>query len=127
MQAAGSKRVNLHQSAINQAFLKLVKQIVAELAAHGSKDAMYRTEDGYTVLKDEDALGKWEYDLQVRLQRMPKYESVYQNQLLMQLVQMGTLPAGAAFELMDLSNKEAIVTAIRTVEGVKQDGSEGDE
>lgn len=127
LQAAGSKRVNLHQSAINQAFLKLVKQIVAELAAHGSKDAMYRTEDGYTVLREEDALGKWEYDLQVRLQRMPKYESVYQNQLLMQLVQMGTLPAGAAFELMDLSNKEAIVTAIRTVEGVKPNGNEDDE
>jgi len=122
LQAAGSKRVNLHQCAINQAFLKMVRQVVAELAAHGSRDAMYRTEDGYTVLTDEDALGSWEYDLQVRLQRMPKYESVYQNQLLLQLVQMGTLPAGAAFELMDLSNKEAIVKAIRTTEGGKTDG-----
>lgn len=122
LQAAGSKRVNLHQSAINQAFLRMVRQIVAELAANGSKDAMYRTEEGYTVLSSEDALGKWEYDLQVRLQRMPKYESVYQNQLLMQLVQMGTLPAGAAFELMDLSNKEAIVKAIRTTEGERANG-----
>lgn len=122
LQAAGSKRTNLHQSAINQAFLKMVRQIVAELAANGSRDAMYRTEEGYTILGDEDALGKWEYDLQVRLQRMPKYESVYQNQLLMQLVQMGTLPAGAAFELMDLSNKEAIVKAIRTTEGGNLNG-----
>ena len=122
LQAAGSKRVNLHQSAINQAFLKMVRQIVAELAANGSKDAAYRTDEGYTVLSQEEAAGEWEYDLQVRLQRMPKYESVYQNQLLMQLVQMGTLPAGAAFELMDLSNKEAIVKAIRTTKGGITDG-----
>ncbi len=127
LQAAGSKRVNLHQATINQAFLRMVRQIVSDLAAYGSRDVSYRTEDGYAALDDGDALGAWEYDLQVRLQRMPKYESVYQNQLLMQLVQMGTLPAGAAFELMDLSNKEAIVNAIRTMEGgMKENGRDED-
>ena len=104
---------------------QMVRQVVAELAAHGNADEMYRTQEGYTVLSQEDALGKWEYDLQVRLQRMPKYESVYQNQLLLQLVQMGTLPAGAAFELMDLSNKEAIVKAIRGNEGGEENGTAG--
>ena len=38
------------------------------------------------VLEPQDAPGSWEYDLQVRLQRMPRYASVYQNQLLLQRV-----------------------------------------
>lgn len=117
LQAAGSKRTNLHQSTINQAFLRMVRQVVSNLCAYGSRDACYRTQEGYAVLGREDALGEWEYDLQVRLQRMPKYESVYQNQLLMQLLQMGLLPAKAAFGLMDLSNKEAILKAIDETEG----------
>ena len=124
LQAAGSKRTNLHQATINQAFLKMVRQIVANLAAFGSRDRSYRTDDGYAVLEPRDAPGAWEYDLQVRLQRMPRYESVYQNQLLLQLVQMGALPAGAAFALMDLSNKEAIVKAIRNSEGGNQNGNQ---
>ena len=124
LQAAGSKRTNLHQATINQAFLKMVRQIVANLAAFGSRDASYRTDEGYAVLEPQDAPGSWEYDLQVRLQRMPRYESVYQNQLLLQLVQMGVLPAGTAFELMDLSNKEAIVKAIRNSEGGNQNGNQ---
>lgn len=123
LQAAGSKRTNLHQATINQAFLKMVRQIVANLAVYGSQDTSYRTQDGYAVLSQQDALGKWEYDLQVRLQRMPKYESVYQNQLLMQLVQMGTLSPGTAFALMDLSNKEAIVKAIKGAEGENEHGT----
>ena len=120
LQAAGSKRTNLHQAAINQAFLKMVRQIVSNLAACGTKDVFFRTEEGYQVLKTADALGDWEYDLQVRLQRMPQYESVYQNQLLMQLVQMGTLSPETGFALMDLSNKEAILKGIR--KGVNTDG-----
>lgn len=124
LQAAGSKRTNLHQATINQAFLQMVRQIVANLAAFGSRDTSYRTQDGYAVLEPQDAPGAWEYDLQVRLQRMPRYESVYQNQLLLQLVQMGVLPAGAAFQLMDLSNKEAIVKAIRTTEGGQNHGNQ---
>lgn len=121
LQAAGSKRTNLHQATINQAFLTMVRQVVSNLSAYGSKDASYRTDKGYAVLGQEDALGKWEYDLQVRLQRMPKYESVYQNQLLMQLLQMGAMPVRTAFQLMDLSNKEAILKAIEETEGEEQD------
>ncbi len=120
LQAAGSKRSSLHQAAINQAFLKMVRQIVANLAAFGTKDVCFRTEEGYQVLSAADALGNWEYDLQVRLQRMPQYESVYQNQLLMQLISMGTLAPETGFALMDLSNKEAILKGIR--KGVNTDG-----
>jgi hypothetical protein len=123
LQAAGSKRTNLHQATINQAFLTMARQVVSNLSAYGSRDASYRTADGYAVLGKEDALGKWEYDLQVRLQRMPKYESVYQNQLLMQLLQMGAMPAKTAFRLMDLSNKEAILKAIEETEGETQNGT----
>lgn len=132
LQAAGSKRTNLHQATINQAFLKMVRQVVSNLCTFGSRDASYHTKDGYAVLGQQDALGQWEYDLQVRLQRMPKYESVYQNQLLMQLVQMGALPAKMAFALMDLSNKEVILRAIeeaeekKGAEGEKKDGAGAD-
>lgn len=127
LQAAGSKRTNLHQATINRAFLAMVRQIVSLLSVCGSADRSYRTEEGYAVLTPEEARGGWEFDLQVRLQRMPKYESVYQNQLLMQLTQMGALPAKAAFALMDLSNKEAILKALEDAEpGGGQTGQNGD-
>ena len=126
-QEAGSKRTNLHQATINRAFLAMVRQIVSLLSVCGSADRSYRTEEGYAVLTPEEARGGWEFDLQVRLQRMPKYESVYQNQLLMQLTQMGALPAKAAFALMDLSNKEAILKALEDAEpGGGQTGQNGD-
>ena len=49
------------------------------------------------------------------------------NQLLMQLTQMGALPAKAAFALMDLSNKEAILKALEDAEpGGGQTGQNGD-
>ena len=127
LQAAGSKRTNLHQATINRAFLAMVRQIVSLLSVCGSADRSYRTEEGYAVLTPEEARGGWEFDLQVRLQRMPKYESVYQNQLLMQLTQMGALPAKAAFALMDLSNKEAILKALEDAEpDGGQTGQNGD-
>ena len=57
LQAAGSKRTNLHQAAINQAFLTMVRQVVSNLAAYGSRDESYRTQEGYAVLGAGDAAG----------------------------------------------------------------------
>ena len=125
LQAAGSKRTNLHQAAINQAFLTMVRQVVSNLAAYGSRDESYRTQEGYAVLGAGDAAGAWEFDLQARLQQLPKYESVYQNQLLMQLLQMGVLPARAAFGLMDLSNKEALLKALEQAETERKEEENG--
>ena len=125
LQAAGSKRTNLHQAAINQAFLTMVRQVVSNLAAYGSRDESYRTQEGYAVLGAGDAAGAWEFDLQARLQQLPKYESVYQNQLLMQLLQMGVLPARAAFGLMDLSNKEALLKALEQAETERKEEEHG--
>ncbi|MGI5885286.1 MAG: portal protein [Candidatus Spyradocola sp.] len=127
LQAAGSKRTNLHQETINQAFLRMVRQVVSNLAAYGSRDASYRTPEGYAVLGSADAAGAWEFDLQVRLQQLPKYESVYQNQLLLQLLQMGVLPARTAFGLMDLSNKEAILKALEETEDQQKEETNGED
>ena len=77
------------------------------------------------MLGSADAQGAWEFDLQVRLQQLPKYESDYQNQLLMQLLQMGVLPARTAFGLMDLSNKEAILKALEETENLQKEGEDG--
>jgi len=125
LQAAGSKRTNLHQETINQAYLRMTRQVVSLLAAFGTRDESYRTAEGYAVLGSADAQGAWEFDLQVRLQQLPKYESVYQNQLLMQLLQMGVLPARTAFGLMDLSNKEAILKALEETENLQKEGEDG--
>ena len=125
LQAAGSKRTNLHQETINQAYLRMTRQVVSLLAAFGTRDESSRTAEGYAVLGSADAQGAWEFDLQVRLQQLPKYESVYQNQLLMQLLQMGVLPARTAFGLMDLSNKEAILKALEETENLQKEGEDG--
>ncbi|MDR2513948.1 MAG: hypothetical protein LBD02_01925 [Christensenellaceae bacterium] len=110
LQAAGSKRANLSQFAINNAFMRMVRQLTSNLIEHGDAELSYRDGESYLSLGPEYAGAGWEFDLEVRLQRMPQYQSVYQNQLLMQLVQMQVLPARAALELMDIEDKASILS-----------------
>ncbi len=112
LQAAGSKRSNLSQFGINNAFARMVRQIVSNLHEYGQPGRGYRDGDNYLRLEPEDAAGDWEWDLEVRLQKTPQYQSVYQNQLLMQLVQMQALPPRAALDLMDIENKPSILSAM---------------
>lgn len=123
LQAAGSKRTNLAQAAINQSFTRMVRQVVLALYASDAPGASYRAQGGYVTAQPEE-LKKWEYDLQIRLRRMPRYESVYQNQLLLQAMQMGAMSPRAAFALMDLENKEAILAAIADAPP-KEEGQDG--
>lgn len=115
LQAAGSKRANLAQQAINTAFEKTIHQMVSNLYTYGAGSENYRSGETYLQFDREDAQGGWAFDLQIRLQRMPQYQSVYQNQLLLQLVQMSQLTPRAALEMMDVENKASILAKMDEV------------
>jgi len=112
LQAAGSKRANLSQFAVNNAFARMVRQVVSNLFEYGRMGSCYRDQETYLILDPADADGSWTLDLEVRLQRMPQYQSVYQNQLLLQLVQMQALSPREALRLMDIENKPSILSAV---------------
>lgn len=117
LQAAGSKRANLSQFSINNAYMQMVRQVVSDMIEYCPTGESFREGDGQFILFDPgDAAGAWEFDLSVRLQRMPQYQSVYQNQLLMQLVQMQAMPPKAALELMDIEDKPSILSKMAEFE-----------
>ena len=58
---------------------------------------------------------------------MPQYQSVYQNQLLLQLVQMQALPPRAALSLMDIENKPSILSAMDRFADSNSDGNNAEE
>jgi len=127
LQAAGSKRANLSQFAINNAFARLVRQVVSNLYEYGRPGQTYRDGESYVTMDPADADGGWELDLEIRLQQMPQYQSVYQNQLLLQLVQMQALPPRAALSLMDIENKPSILSAMDRFADSNSDGKNAEE
>lgn len=127
LQAAGSKRANLSQFAINNAFARLVRQVVSNLYEYGRPGQTYRDGESYVIMDPADADGGWELDLEIRLQQMPQYQSVYQNQLLLQLVQMQALPPRAALSLMDIENKPSILSAMDRFADSNSDGNNAEE
>ncbi len=129
LQSAGSKRANLSQYNLNNAFSVVVRQLVSEMIQFYDKKRVFRLR-GPLIESDEVYVfdpkeykrrnHEWEYDLEVKIQRESTFQSAYTNQTILSFLQMGAMDASDAIMLMDIPNREAIRMAVQRNSQIKQ-------
>jgi len=126
LQSAGSKRANLSQYNLNNAFSCVVRQTVSNMMQGYTEERIFRLKgnliegDQAFVWNPEIYTEDWEYDLDVRIQRESTFMTAYTNQTILSLMQMGAIDSADAVQLLDIPNHDVVQFAVEKNNKIKQ-------
>lgn len=129
LQEAGSKRSRAIISKLYDAFADVTDMVLKLISENYTEERTFTITEPSGKMRNATASAAMtkradkvpiEFDISVHVQKQVPYKTVYNDEKLIQLLQMGVIPPKVALQMMQFDRKDEVVTAMAEYDQEKQ-------